>query len=558
MSTDGSAAKNGHELREPRLWPVPAAIGLGVVLQAASMWAFAENLSYLVFTSLFIIWPLSAFLILLWWILWSNLTWEIRGQGLIGLVVAFLTFVAVFRFDEFDGAMTPKFSFRWKPTATSKAEQFFKERGSRATPVSKNTVDDSAATETASDVVVKTDELNEVNSLVPTDEDNPQYLGRNRDGVVVGPPLRTDWDARPPKKLWRHPIGLGWGSFAAIGRRAWTIEQRGPEELVVCYDIETGEELWQHSDTARFESVQGGNGPRSTPTIHEGQCYALGATGILNCLEAASGNAIWSRNILDDAGSTNLPWGQAGSPLVVDDLVIVAPGSNDDASKSKNSAVIAYRRDTGEKVWSSGNRYGSYAAPHLTTLDGERQVLIFDGVGLSALSVDQGKTLWQFEWSNTPQINASQPLVIDESSVLIGSGYGLGSVLLKVTGAMSNWKVQDVWKSKQFKLKFDSAMRRGDYVYGLDEGLLTCLSLKDGKRVWKQGRYGYGQMLISDDKLLILSEEGDVVIVPASPEPPRELAKFRAIEGKTWNNPVLARGRLLVRNAEEAACYDLK
>ena len=185
-------------------------------------------------------------------------------------------------------------------------------------------------------------------------------------------------------------------------------------------------------------------------------------------------------------------------------------------------------------------------------------MLIFDGVGLSALSVDQGKMLWQFEWTNTPQINASQPLVIDENSVLIGSGYGLGSVLLKVTGAMSNWKAQDVWKSKQFKLKFDSAMRLGDYVYGLDEGLLTCLSLKDGKRVWKQGRYGYGQMLLSDDKLLILSEEGDVVLVPASPEPPRELAKFRAIEGKTWNNPVLARGRLLVRNAEEAACYDLK
>ena len=556
MGTDESVAASGQELVGPRWWPVPAALGLGVVLQLASMWAFAENLSYLVFTSLFIIWPLSAFLILLWWILWSRLPWKTRGYGLIGVAIAVGMFVAVFRFDEFDGAMTPKFSCRWRPTATSKAEQFFKERGTRAGSSGK--VSEAADTEPTTNSVVQPDELKSADRLVPTEEDSPQFLGRNRDGVVVGSQLRTDWNARSPKQLWRHPIGLGWGSFAAIGRRAWTLEQRGPEELVVCYDIETGEELWQHSDAVRFESVQGGNGPRSTPTIHEGRCYALGATGILNCLDAISGKSIWTRNILDDAGSTNLPWGQAGSPLIVDELVIVAPGSNDAASKAKNSAVIAYRRDNGEKVWAAGNHYGSYAAPHLATFNGERQLLIYDGLGLSALSVEQGQSLWNFEWSNTPQINAAQPLVIDERSVLIGSGYGLGSALLTVTGSMSSWKVQDVWKSKQFKLKFDNAVRLGDYVYGLDEGLLTCLSLKDGKRVWKKGRYGYGQILLSDDKLLILSEEGDVVLVPASPEPPRELAKFRAIEGKTWNNPTLARGRLLVRNAEEAACYDLR
>ena len=556
MSTDDSAATSRHDVVQPRWWPAPAAIGLGVVLQLASMWAFSENLSYLVFTSLFIIWPLSVFLMLLWWTFWSRLAWKIRSQGLIVFVTALAVFVAAFRFDEFDGAMTPKFSCRWKPTAISKAEQFFKERGPRSIPA--GNVTDTVDAGPAADRVSKPDVLSSADSLVPIDEDNPQYLGRNRDGVVVGPPLRMDWEVNPPKQLWRHPIGLGWGSFATIGPRAWTLEQRGPEELVVCYDIQTGEELWLHSDAVRFESVQGGNGPRSTPTIHDGKCYALGATGILNCLDAASGKVIWSRNILDDAGSTNLPWGQAGSPLVVDELVIVAPGSNDDASKGKNSAVIAYRRDTGEKVWTTGNHYGSYAAPHLATLNGERQVLIFDGVGISSLSLDKGQQLWQFEWTNTPQINAAQPLVVDEHSVLIGSGYGLGSALLTVTSAASGSKVQDVWKSKQFKLKFDSAMRRGDYVYGLDEGLLTCLNLKDGKRVWKQGRYGYGQLLLANDKLVILSEEGDVVLVPASPELPRELARFRAIEGKTWNNPVLARGRLLVRNAEEAACYDLK
>ncbi len=552
MSMDDSAPANLVEVVQPRWWPVSGAIGLGAVLQLASAWAFSENLSYLVFTSLFIIWPLSVFLLLLWWTFWSRLSWRIRSSGLFAIAVSFGLFVLVFRFDEFDGAMTPKFSFRWRPTAVSRAEQFFKERGKR--PV----VADNDSADAQQPVEPKLDEAPADRSLAATDEDNPQYLGKNRDGIVVSAALRTDWDLKPPKQLWRHPIGLGWGSFAVIDQRAWTLEQRGPEELVVCYDVETGEERWRHSDSVRFESVQGGNGPRSTPTIHVGKCYSLGATGILNCLDALTGSAIWSRNILDDGGSTNLPWGQAGSPLIVDDLVIVSPGSNDKASKAKNSAVIAYRRDTGEKVWAAGNHIGSYAAPHLAILNGVQQILVFDGLGLTALSPEDGKVLWHFEWTNTPQVNAAQPMIVDDHSVLIGSGYGLGSALIAVTGTPSSWKAQDVWKSKQFKLKFDSAVRRGDFVYGLDEGLLTCLSLKDGKRIWKQGRYGYGQMLLADDKLLILSEDGDAVLVPASPEPPRELARFRAIEGKTWNNPVLARGRLLVRNAEEAACYDLR
>ena len=345
-----------------------------------------------------------------------------------------------------------------------------------------------------------------------------------------------------------------------IGRRAWTLEQRGENELCVCYDVESGRELWTHADAVRFSSPQGGVGPCATPTVHDGKVFTQGATGILNCLDAATGQRVWTRNTLEDAGSTNLSWGQCGSPLIVDDLVIVNPGSNNVASKEKNSAVIAYRIDNGEKVWASGSRIGSYASPHFATLNGVRQVLIFDGLGLLALTPENGHELWKFDWTNNPQVNAAQPILMDDQRVLIGSGYGQGSALIgfdQNETAGSNAAIAR-WQSKQFKLKFNGGVRRGDDLFGLDEGLLSCLSLKDGKRRWKQGRYGYGQMLLVEDKLLILTEEGDVVLVPATPESPSELARFHAIDGKTWNHPVLSRGRRLVRNSDEAACFDLR
>ena len=528
--------------RRMRRWPAAAALGVGAALQTAGMIFFGENRPYLDWACVFVIWPLTVFLLLLWWTLWSRLPWRIRGFGLLTFAVIGGSSLAAFRFDEFDGAMIPRFSPRWQPSKKDRAAEFFK---SNSTSVA------AAVQEFANE------------SLVPTPGDWPAFRGQNRDDVVVGDALRTDWDARPPKQLWKQPIGSGWGAFAVIGRRAWTLEQRDESELCVCYDIETGRELWSHADAARFSSPQGGVGPSSTPTVHDGNIFTQGATGLLNCLDAATGQRLWTRNTLDDAGSPNLSWGQCGSPLVVDDLVIVNPGSNDDASKAKNSAVIAYRRDNGEKIWTTANRVGSYASPHFATLNGVRQVLIYDGLGLMSLSPKSGTQLWKFDWTNNPQVNAAQPLSVDDSRVLVGSGYGQGSVLIDLQPRRDevdppDWIVVERWQSNQFKTKFNGAVRRGNFVFGLDEGLLTCINLLDGKRIWKQGRYGYGQLLLVEDKLLILTEGGDIALVSASPETPRELARFHAIDGKTWNHLALSRGRLLVRNSDEAACFDLR
>ncbi len=524
-----------------RWWPTIAAFGVGAALQTAATIFFGENRAYLDWACVFVIWPLTVFLLLLWWTFWSRLPWRIRGLGLMVIAGIGASILAAFRFDEFNGAMIPRFSPRWLPSKQDRAAEFFKS---------------TAATSAA----VQLDDLAN-DSLDPTVGDWPAFRGPNRDDVVIGESLRTDWNERPPKQLWKHPIGSGWGAFAVIGRRIWTMEQRGENELCVCYDLETGREVWSRADAVRFSSPQGGVGPCSTPTVHDGKVFTQGATGILNCLDAATGQRVWTRNTLEDAGSPNLSWGQCGSPLIFEDLVIVNPGSNDAASKDKNSAVIAYRIDNGEKAWAAGNRVGSYASPHPATMRGVQVVLIFDGLGLTALSRIGDSQFPSFEWTNNPQVNAAQPMIIDDSHFLIGSGYGQGSVLIDFQpreGDESSSRISERWQSKQFKLKFNSGVRRGDYVYGLDEGLLTCLSLKSGKRVWKQGRYGYGQMLLVEDKLLILTEEGDVVLVPATPEPPRELARLHVIDGKTWNHPVFSRGRLLVRNSEEAACLDLR
>ena len=542
MASDAAATLSSNETpaRQIRWWPIAAALGVGAALQTAATFFFGENRPYLDWACVFVIWPLTVFLLLLWWTFWSRLPWQTRGQGLVLLAIIGGTSLAAFRFDEFNGAMIPRFSPRWQPSKKDHASEFFK------------------SAEATKSTATKDDFTNE--TLVPTAGDWPAFRGPNRDDVVVGESLRSDWDAKPPKQLWKHPIGSGWGAFAVIGRRAWTLEQRGENEMCVCYDTETGRELWSHSDSVRFSSPEGGVGPCSTPTVHDGKVFTQGATGILNCLDAATGVLVWTHNMLEDAGSPNLSWGQCGSPLIVDDLVIVSPGANNEASKAKKSAVIAYRQLDGAKAWAVADGRGSYASPHLATLNGERQVLIVFGHGIEGLSPKTGENRWSFLWENSQRINAAQPLAVGDTRVLIGSGYGKGSVLIgfQPNDKWGAWDALERWQSKQFKLKFNGAVRRGDHVYGLDEGMLTCLSLKNGKRLWKQGRYGYGQMLLVEDKLLILSEEGDVVLVPATSETPRELARFHAIDGKTWSHPVLSRGRLLVRKSDEAACFDLR
>jgi outer membrane protein assembly factor BamB len=380
-------------------------------------------------------------------------------------------------------------------------------------------------------------------------EDYPRFLGTKGTAVVEGVRLDPDWAAHPPEQLWKKQVGLGWSSFAVVGQCAITQEQRGNQELVVCYDVPTGRVEWTHANPARFSEGLGGDGPRATPTIVDGRIYVLGATGILDCLDPATGRALWSRNVLEDAGTTNLIWGKSSSPLVFDDLVVVSGGIS-------GPTLLAYHRDKGEPAWRGGQGMSSYQSPVLATLAGKKQVLTINATSVAAHDPTDGQVLWEYAWPGSwPK--CAQPVVLDGDRVLVSAGYGAGCKMLQVRAQGTALSVSEVWANTNLRSAFANIVVRDGCAYGLDDGILACLDLASGKRKWKDGRYGHGQILLVDDLLLIQAESGDVALVEANPAAYHEVAKVPALAGKTWNNPALSGAHLLVRNDEWAACYRL-
>ena len=374
----------------------------------------------------------------------------------------------------------------------------------------------------------------------------PGFRGPHRDDIIQGVRIKTDWAASPPVALWRRPIGPGWSSFAVSGGLIYTQEQRGPDEIVACYKLTTGEPVWAHRDAARFWESNGGPGPRATPTLSNGRVYTFGGTGILNVLNAADGSVVWSRNAASDTGTEVPYWGFASSPLVAGDVVIVATAGR----------LAAYDLGTGAKRWSGPARGVSYSSPHLATLDGVPQVLLLSQPGAISVALADGTLLWEHPWKGYPIL---QPALTADGDVLIAVSDSSGIRRLAVARGPGGWTVQERWTSIGLKPYFNDFVVHNGHAFGFDGSILACIDLKDGKRVWKGGRYGNGQLLLlaDQDVLLVSSEEGELALVGATPDQFKELARIPAIEGKTWNHPVLAGDVLLVRNGEEMAAFRL-
>src|SRR5262245_61972086 len=376
------------------------------------------------------------------------------------------------------------------------------------------------------------------------------FRGPARDGRYDEVPIRTDWPAQGLRVLWKQPIGGGYASFVVADGMAFTLEQRRRQEIVAAYDLDTGRELWTHGWDAEFRESTG-DGPRATPTWEAGRLWALGAQGDLACFEAKDGKVIWSKNILRENGASNLQWGMAGSPLIVDDKVIVLPGG------TSGKAVVAYNKMTGAPVWKALNDKQAYVAPMLVDLAGRRQILVVTSSRVVGLAPEDGALLWESSWNTDMGINVSQPIPIDANRFFISSGYGKGAALVEISANGSAFIARKVWENTSMKNKFNSSVLYEGNVYGLDEGILTCVDVKTGERRWKGGRYGYGQVILASGHLVIISDEGDLVLVKASPDKHTEVSKFSAIEGKTWNYPAISGGRLLVRNQTQMACFDV-
>ncbi|HEY2894757.1 MAG TPA: PQQ-binding-like beta-propeller repeat protein [Pirellulales bacterium] len=462
------------------------------------------------------------------WLVVARHNEPLRRVGLVLLTLGMWGFFTLVRADGIDGDNQAAISFRWSPT---REEQYLA------------TLKNEQAAQPATD---------EVAALTADEGDWPEFRGPNRLGEVHGVRIATDWTKSPPKELWRKRIGPAWSSVVIIGNRLFTGEQRGDQECAVCLDTESGNEIWVHKDTTRFTDGQAGAGPRATPTFYEGALFTQGASGVLDCLDAATGKLKWTRNIATDSGAPLPMWGFSSSPLVADGIVVAYSGAPGD------KGLLGYRQSDGEPVWTAATGVGSYSSPQLATIGGQQQVLFFSDLGLMAVDAKTGAVRWKHDAASPNIWRVVQPRQLDAGSFLIGSE-DLGLVRLEVTPEGDSWKSEQRYASRALRPAYNDFVVLNGTVYGFDESIFCAIDVETGKRRWKSGRYGHGQVLLLADQplLLVLSESGEVILVAANPEKHEELARLEAVHGKTWNHPVIAHGKLFVRNDEEIACYEL-
>jgi outer membrane protein assembly factor BamB len=557
MTTDSSSpiasqVEATRSARRRSLWPAWTILCVGVAaiayFQAVGV---VDNGTSNALTA--IAFGLVLILLGLWTAFFSPFSRSTRWWCIAVTTAVIAALFGVLRLNGFNGNLVPRFTWRWNP----KPDMALAESG--------------------------LSETQRVADVRPTAHDYPGFLGANRNAYVPGVHLATDWSANPPKLLWRQPIGAGYSAFAITGQAAITMEQRGEQELVTCYDLKTGQLLWHHAIAARQHNDIGGDGPGSTPTINEGKVYALGGTGILRCLDAATGRQIWIRDVLADVDTTyeadraGVWWGRSASPLVFDNLVVVPAGGPPGGPKI---SLIAYNKLTGEIVWRGGHRQVSYSSPSLATYGGVRQIVIVNEDNITGHDPATGEVLWTAPWdgSSNSTASASQTVQISDDKFFVSKGYSMGGGAVfevkhpNATGETakddatnsgeknpaSTWTVQRLWHNHRvLQTKLDNVIIEDGFVYGLSDGILQCVDLATGHRVWAGRDYGHGQLLRVGDVLLVTSETGEVALVALNSDEFHELAKFQALEGKTWNNPALSGNLLLVRNAQEATCYEL-
>ncbi|AMV30375.1 outer membrane biogenesis protein BamB [Gemmata sp. SH-PL17] len=434
------------------------------------------------------------------------------------------------RLDGVSGKFDMDTSYRWVPSVAERAAE---QLASRAT-------------------VVPTGPIAELIPESPLDW--PGFRGAHRDGVVAAVAAHG-WNGSAPRERWRkEPVGPAWSSFSAAGAFIYTQEQRGDSESVVCYQADTGDEVWARGEPGKHSDGPSGIGPRATPTCANGRVFAATASGTIMCLRATDGEPVWVVSLAERFGVTKPTFGYAASPLVTGNRVFINPSSK------TGPRLVALDAATGATQWEVETRgTEGYSSPHPATIAGVSQVLIFNGAGLFGHDPETGRELWKYDWvtaQNEP--TTVQPLALADGRIVIGGGnVGIGTRCVKVENSGSNWSASEVWKTSRFTPKFNDVVRVGKYLYGLDSGALVCLKLADGSRAWKEGQYGAGQVLLVGDNLLVVSETGQLACVAAKPDEFEELWKIDAVKGKTWNHPIIARGRLYLRNATVMVAFDL-
>jgi outer membrane protein assembly factor BamB len=510
--------------RGERVLGVGAFVGLGVV----STLLMSRTFNAMMWLLLVLPWVFTA------WAAWAVVARRkplaTRRRGLVAALALGWGALLLSRADGLGGGGEWQLSWRWQQTTAERNLARWASPGASPT----------AAAETATTQA----------ALRMADGDWAEFRGANRDDVVHGVTIGTDWAKAPPKLVWRERTGPAWSSIIVVGGRVFTQEQRGQAEAVVARDAATGREVWAHADAVRFTEAMSGTGPRATPTFADGRIYALGGTGILNCLDAATGTKVWSRDLVADTGAGVPDWGFASSPLVVEGKVIVfagGPGEN---------GLVAYDAQTGTPGWKVAAGQNSYSSAQIVDVAGERVVLFWGENIVVAMDPRTGVTRGTHAIGGTWGMLQPHVIAGGEQIVLVSD---TATQAIKVRRDGDKWVTDKLWDSSLFRPQFNDFVVRDGFAYGLSGGNTCCIDLATGKQKWRKGRYGYGQLALLADQglLVVLSESGEVALVKASPDKHQELARFEAVTGKTWSHPTIVRGRLYVRSADEIACFEL-
>ena len=570
------------EYRPLRIWP--ALILLAVLAAARFLPSRIDDLSITVLMTAFFSMLGSQSLLVLWWLLASRATWRERLVGVAGLailgvvtlqvvhesmigpgmmMVVFPACLAAFSLGAILLSQQPTFrrtivalvlaACALSVTSLLRNDgmwgDFALDLHWRFTPSSEDQL--VADSQTGDPANLQRFETPEVEAALAA-PDWPAFRGPQRDGRQRGSQLATDWSTQPPEQLWKIAVGPGWSSFVVAGNLLYTQEQRGPQEAVVCYDANTGDQLWIQQYESRFSDPLGGPGPRATPTLADGALYVMGGEGLLARLDPKSGDILWQQDLRDVAAREPPTWGFSSSPLVVGNSVIVYAGGAGDRG------TLAFDTETGELRWSAPAGDHAYCSPQLNNISGTDYVVVLSNAGLDLLDPNSGDARFNYDWQ-IENYRALQPQVFASSDLLVPSGLDIGIRRLTITSEDGNLAANDLWTTRHLDPDFNDFVVHDGHAYGFDGLVFACIDLEKGKRQWKRGRYGKGQVLLLEDSglLLVISEFGEIVLLRASPEKHEELAKVPALEGRTWNHPVLVGDRLYIRNSQEAACYRL-
>jgi outer membrane protein assembly factor BamB len=379
--------------------------------------------------------------------------------------------------------------------------------------------------------------------------DWPQWRGPNRDGISKETGLLKQWPAGGPPLVWKATgAGGGYSSFSIVNGNLYTMGLRGDREYVIAFSTATGKEVWATPHGSAFRNDRG-DGPRGTPTVDGERLYALGGNGDLSCLDIKTGRSIWTMNVLSKFGGSNTRWGMSESPLVIGEKVLVNAGG-------PGASIVALKKTDGSLIWKSQSDEAGYSSAIPVEVGGVTQVVFFTGSRAVGLDLRDGRLLWEYSRPSNDVANIATP-VARGNRVFISSDYGTGGGVVEIK---ADGKAQEVYFTKDMRNHHSSTVLVGDYLYGFSSSILTAMRFDTGEIAWRDRSVGKGSLVFADGNLYCFSENGVVGLVEATPTAYREKGRFQIKQGSlpTWTHPVIAGGRLYLRDQDTIYAFDVR